>query len=419
MNTSLKPETIMSIITGALKWDLFVVYIIMCVIFISLCCCSITFMFLCCPAKKENVKNNTYSPMTPFPTAGLGLGVALRTAEIAAVNRSANSHCASNGELPGEVHRNETSIKIENSSSKKKRNRKIARFAEQKSNSIDVPSFPSIGENKPLSSNHNGNKISSKAIVEPMPSDMIERCGSKKEHNLKNHQKGSEGTASVGTMTPTQLSIFNEKKSKSCNKKTNCKKTKNISEESTSSKNCSGDVSNENTITGTNKSKSAEKDVINSTANDLHLFNKQSLGEFSKSPNGTSKEVKNCANGPTIQKNTPSITGSKSKRRKKSQRTLQPNSFKHSVKGNNILFEFTDSTPLGNFELKNENPRNGSTTLLKSKCNELLSQPKDQKGNIESTNEENKLGAKEMDTKNMSYRQGLFVIYVDETYVDL
>ena len=49
----------------------------------------------------------------------------------------------------------------------------------------------------------------------------------------------------------------------------------------------------------------------------------------------------------------------------------------------------------------------------------MLSQPKDQKANIEYRNEEKRLELEEIDRKNMSYRQGLFVIYVDETYVDL
>ena len=110
----------MSIITGALKWDLFVVYIIMCVIFISLCCCSITFMFLCCPAKKENVKNNQYSPITPFPTTGLAASIALRTAEIAAVN--SNGTC--NGQVPGGALKKKSSLKIDQTSTEIRRKKK-------------------------------------------------------------------------------------------------------------------------------------------------------------------------------------------------------------------------------------------------------------------------------------------------------
>ena len=49
----------------------------------------------------------------------------------------------------------------------------------------------------------------------------------------------------------------------------------------------------------------------------------------------------------------------------------------------------------------------------------MLSQPKDQKSNIDCRDEEKRLEIEELDRKNMSYRQGLFVIYVDETYVDL
>ena len=49
----------------------------------------------------------------------------------------------------------------------------------------------------------------------------------------------------------------------------------------------------------------------------------------------------------------------------------------------------------------------------------MLSQPRDQKANIECNDEGNKKATEEVDGKNSSYRQGLFVIYVDETYVDL
>jgi len=97
---------------------------------------------------------------------------------------------------------------------------------------------------------------------------------------------------------------------------------------------------------------------------------------------------------------------------------LQQNSFQHSVESN-ILFEFANSSSFGNFEIKNENATNCSPGRLKSKCNEMLSQPRDQKATIECNDEENKKATEEDDGKNSSYRQGLFVIYVDETYVDL
>ena len=39
-------------ITGILRWDIFVVYIVLCVIFVCFCCMSILLMFYCCPAKE-------------------------------------------------------------------------------------------------------------------------------------------------------------------------------------------------------------------------------------------------------------------------------------------------------------------------------------------------------------------------------
>jgi hypothetical protein len=49
----LRLVTRMSIITGVLRWDIFVVYIIFCVIFVGCCCFSILLMFYCCPAKES------------------------------------------------------------------------------------------------------------------------------------------------------------------------------------------------------------------------------------------------------------------------------------------------------------------------------------------------------------------------------
>ena len=46
-------SSMMSFITGVLRWDIFVVYIIFCVIFVGCCCISILLMFYCCPAKES------------------------------------------------------------------------------------------------------------------------------------------------------------------------------------------------------------------------------------------------------------------------------------------------------------------------------------------------------------------------------
>ncbi len=37
-------------LTGAIKWDIFVFYIVSCLIFITCCCVIMSCLFLCCPA---------------------------------------------------------------------------------------------------------------------------------------------------------------------------------------------------------------------------------------------------------------------------------------------------------------------------------------------------------------------------------
>ena len=41
----------MESITGSTKWDIFVVYILVCTVFIAFCCVCVIFMFWCCPAR--------------------------------------------------------------------------------------------------------------------------------------------------------------------------------------------------------------------------------------------------------------------------------------------------------------------------------------------------------------------------------
>ena len=49
---------IMSTITGVLKWDIFIIYIFICVVFCGSCCLVISWLFLCHPSKSENSLNN-------------------------------------------------------------------------------------------------------------------------------------------------------------------------------------------------------------------------------------------------------------------------------------------------------------------------------------------------------------------------
>ena len=44
----------LSSITGEIQWDIFVVYLIFCVMFIACCCISIACMFLCSPSQNQN-----------------------------------------------------------------------------------------------------------------------------------------------------------------------------------------------------------------------------------------------------------------------------------------------------------------------------------------------------------------------------
>ena len=46
-------------ITGELQWDIFVVYLIFCVMFITCCCVSIACMFLCSPSQNNENNQNT------------------------------------------------------------------------------------------------------------------------------------------------------------------------------------------------------------------------------------------------------------------------------------------------------------------------------------------------------------------------
>ena len=45
-------------ITGSLKWDIFVVYIMSCVVFITTCCVTLFFLFWCYPARESNRPGN-------------------------------------------------------------------------------------------------------------------------------------------------------------------------------------------------------------------------------------------------------------------------------------------------------------------------------------------------------------------------
>ena len=87
------------------------------------------------------------------------------------------------------------------------------------------------------------------------------------------------------------------------------------------------------------------------------------------------------------------------------------------VEGDDILVEVTRSSPIKNYAIENT-VTNSSHIQPKPKCKEMLSHPNDQKTD-EFNMEQERMVDKEKDISVSEYKQGLFVIYVDETYVDL
>ena len=197
----------MTMITGALKWDLFVVYIIMCVIFVALCCFSITCMFLCCPARNQN-GSRVVTPMTPFATTGLAANMALRAAGITAVVPTPlENHNSTNSEMFSRSRNQSQKSIVKFDTPIVKRNEKITRFAEHRksrSRSIDMASLsPSIDVTQQGISQRN--QVSSRAIVEPLPSDKVEKhLGKGTEISYKPNV--CHNTKSLGTMTPSSSS---------------------------------------------------------------------------------------------------------------------------------------------------------------------------------------------------------------------
>ncbi len=50
---SASSSSLLGSITGSAKWDVFAVYIVLCVIVVALCCLSVVLMFWCCPARSS------------------------------------------------------------------------------------------------------------------------------------------------------------------------------------------------------------------------------------------------------------------------------------------------------------------------------------------------------------------------------
>ena len=410
----------MSMITGVLKWDLFVVYIIMCVIFVALCCFSITCMFLCCPAKKEN-SHRPFSPTTPFPTTGLAATMALRTAGLTTVRPEINGgdkNCVNKRMISVASNGENSLLEVNHNDSTKKR-KKFTRFAEQKkSNSIDVPNFLLSTENE-LPKSNSGNRISSMAIVEPMPSNKFERCSTKRK-NMNHHKSNCRrtSTVSVATMTPTQSLKSKRKNFKVCNSPKLKKSPKKNLEKTNSSNMCSVMDSEVNNIMIDERyeTSSANINLAENSAQHIHSSSIHSLDNTMKpnmeSPSQTVKRHVNASTSATKALTNLDIANKGEK--EKNGFTLKPNSIPHSF-DNEIMFDIAKSTPVNNGTIDNTIIK--TSTQQKLICNELLGEPNDQKSR--KCNNQEMVVDVDGNVNMYEYKRGLFVIYMDETYVDL
>ena len=128
----------MTLITGALKWDLFIVYLILCVIFVALCCCSITFMFLCCSTTpKDNTPGALY-PRIPNPASKQAASVSPQVAAMRLTERQKSFREGSIRHHPITNQINKSEEINHNGSRRKRRSTKIRKTnSQRKSHSIN------------------------------------------------------------------------------------------------------------------------------------------------------------------------------------------------------------------------------------------------------------------------------------------
>jgi hypothetical protein len=377
-------------------------------------------MFLCCPAKKEN-SHRPFSPVTPFATTGLAATMAFRTAGITTVKQENNvgdTNCV-NKRVTSLASNGANSLSNVNHNDSIKKRKKITRFAEQKkSKSIDVPNFiPSI-ENEIQKSN-GGNRISSMAIVEPMPSNKLERCSTKRK-NLNHHKSNCRrnSTVNVATMTPPQSLKSKRKNSKLHSSPKLMKSPKKKLEKTNSSNMCSGRESEVNIIIVDERydTSSANINVAANISQDIHSSSIHSLDNTMK-PNmeSLSQTMKRHVNASTsATKTLTNLDTVNKKEKEKNSFALKPNSVPHSFEGD-IMFDIAKTTPVNNGTI--ENTIIHSSAQPKLKCNEMIGDPNHQKSH-ECNNQEMVVDV-DKHVNMYEYKRGLFVIYMDETYVDL
>jgi hypothetical protein len=61
----------MSAITGSLQWDVFVVYIVFCVFFVTICCLFVVCLFWCRPSANPNNTHNSFFLLAGSPVTAV------------------------------------------------------------------------------------------------------------------------------------------------------------------------------------------------------------------------------------------------------------------------------------------------------------------------------------------------------------
>ena len=138
----------MGLFTNYLKWDLFVIYMLTCVIFLGSCCVWVSCMFLFYPAKNQNELKKTKE--LPFPDEGKNHG-------------------------GGRSNSINTFQKIENPKAPKD-------LKSVRSKSINVDSFPSSFY---TSSENALGTFSFRAVIEPLPNSGLKEKGPEAKSPIK------------------------------------------------------------------------------------------------------------------------------------------------------------------------------------------------------------------------------------------
>ena len=202
----------MTLITGALKWDLFIVYLILCVIFVALCCCSITFMFLCCSTTpKDNTPGALY-PRIPIPPSKQASSVSPQVAAIRLTERqsfregSIRHHPITNQiNKPEEINHN--------GSRRKRRSTKIRRTnSQRKSHSTKNRSMKIPKEKNSNLEVNNVDELCPNDIIQVAPSCILDPSNCEENAELDSYlapnnldNKTTEESSNVNSSSSTKI----------------------------------------------------------------------------------------------------------------------------------------------------------------------------------------------------------------------